>query len=467
MMEFLRQKKIVIIESDRWRRDHYRSMISDWGHLPFAFESASICLDNLVPLEPDLVISGGLASDATCYFVDSVKRIRYDLPVLIFSEDSEVQEYINTKGFADIRLVELAAPPKEIKNAVQQTLNFAADSAEGHNPLIIGNTTQILFIKKIIPEIGRSNEVVLINGEPGTGKELFGRAIHALSERKIRPFVKINAVKLPYQLLESQFFGDRERGFANRSDRLKWRLADADKSTLFIKEINAMPQSLQARMLSLFEDGFQRFDNSAADAGKKHLDIRIIASTSADLTKLVANGSFRSDLFYRLNVLNLSIPPLRKRAADIPSLTDCFAEKYCREYNLSYFQISAGTKSNFCAYRWPGNVKQLEEAVKQIVLCGSEESVVNFMHMNSDKNLRRMDDRRCAPDLNSPGMELYLRQSQDYSLKSIRRHFTAETEKCLIINALIHTNWNRKKASELLEISYKSLLTKMKSFRIR
>ena len=458
--------KIVLLESNQSRRDHLRSLIAGWGYQPFIFEKESICIDNLLPLNPDLVISGTMDTEQTLHFIQSLQFIKQNLPVLVLSTDEAVRDFAVSNGFTHIEVLQAGASPSAIKSAIHRNLESSQKTSKHATaPLIIGSGPAMTQAKTLIPKLNHSRAPILIQGEPGVGKELFARAIHSHSNRNGHPFTKINAVKLPYLLLEGELFGyPIERVELSLIRDGKGMLASTDKGTLFIKEIADLPVSLQAKMLRVFED---ESDLGGSDRGDIPADVRIIASTTQNLAHLVRAGKFRSDLFYRLNVYSVFMPTLRERTEDIPSLADFFAYQFCFEYGRSYFQLSPKTKQTLCRYLWPGNVKELSDVIRQAVICGDPDCIALYIEAKETETQvgyrnRRKTDLPLANGLLD--LKAYLQKTENYTLRSVRREFMARTEKILIKRALEAANWNRKKAAEILDISYKSLLNKVKQF---
>jgi len=463
----LAQHKIVLLETDQSRRDSLRSMISGWGYVPFIFENERNCLANLPPLDPDLVISGNLSTEKALRFISSLKIIKNNLPVLILSKNEAVQELIDANEFSNVRLVRRNTIPAEIKSAIIRTLD-AENYGEGvpDHTLIIGKSPAMVRIKELIATLNSSKEAVLVLGETGTGKELVARAIHRRSERKNYPFVIVNSVELPYRLLEGELFGYPSVAIKDVPHNGNGMFAFANKGTIFFKEIGALPTFLQAKLIQYLEEAPRSGEESAI--GEK-TDVCLIASTTKNLSKLVQCNEFRTDLYYRMNVIRIKIPSLRERTEDIPLLIDFFTDKYCIEFGKSRFKISEKTRSALIAYHWPENVKELERLIRRVVLKGSAESLVDhFLAKNSNSGTRAQN--KSSDDIDQitglSDIKTFLQKTNNFSLKSVRREFMVEAEKRLVKKALEMASWNRKKAAELLDISYKSLLNKMKAFKI-
>src|SRR5207237_5840253 len=221
----------------------------------------------------------------------------------------------------------------------------------------------------LIDRVADTDVTVLVRGESGTGKELVARALHASSLRRDKPFVKVNCAALPTELLESELFGFERGAFTGAIQHKPGKFEFANHGTMFLDEIGDMSPPLQAKLLQVLQDGeFSRL------GGKHdvHVDVRVLAATNQDLEQAVGDGKFREDLFFRLNVVSIHLPPLRDRREEIPILTEYFLKKYSVQYNKPYSEISPETMRLFMDYDWPGNVRELENLIKRAVVLGSE-----------------------------------------------------------------------------------------------
>ncbi len=447
--------KIIILDNNQQRRDALKSMVVEWGHTPFIFEKESRCLDNLKPLDPDLVISGSLSVDKARRFINTVQLTNCGVPVMIISDDQGIMEYVDSNGFGDVCVLNVNSDPAEIESTVNRVLRADAADKESpaYCPLIIGSSPEIVKLKKMIADIDRVKEAVLIQGEPGTGKELMARYIHLKSKRRRGPFVKISTPQL-----QADFFENQLLMLEDPLERQKGIFAAAHQGTLQLEEIGEMPLEPQATLLKMIDEaGIFKPANDA-------FDVRIIATSGRDLAALVDYGKFRMDLFYRLNVIRLDIPALRYRLEDIPALTDIFTDKFCIETGRSHFQLSDKMKSLFAFYHWPGNIQELEDLIKRIVVDGAGDTVAKKLRVH--KKYRAITDsyQDISTLVGLNDVKKHVKDLDNISLKKIGGIFMVRAEKKLVKKALESTNWNRKRAAKLLDISYKSLLNKIKEY---
>jgi two-component system response regulator AtoC len=292
---------------------------------------------------------------------------------------------------------------------------------------------------------------VLIGGETGTGKELVARAIHHLSPRRDRPFVKVNCAAVPAELLESELFGHERGAFTGAHQLRVGKFEAADRGVVFLDEIGDLHLSLQAKLLHVLQDGaFSRVGGRST----LKVDVRIVAATNRDLEIDVAEGRFREDLYYRLNVVQIIVPPLRERAAEIPLLTDYFVKRDARLFGHDGFAVSPVAMERLMRHQYPGNVRELENMVKRMVVLN--DPLLERVPLGPRRSPIEEPSRGSGlpPDRVSP--------SDRVSLKEISRAAARAAEREAIARVLKETRWNRVRAAKLLGISYRALLYKIK-----
>ena len=311
---------------------------------------------------------------------------------------------------------------------------------------IITKNDKMLQIFETIHKISDYDTSVLIIGESGTGKELVAKAIHYDSKRSGKPFIAINCGAIPENLLESELFGYVKGAFTDANQNKKGLFEEADGGTILLDEIGELPSNLQVKLLRALQEGEVR---KVGDTKQIKLDVRIIAATSKNLGQEVRKDSFREDLFYRLNVIQIDLPPLRERREDIPLLINHFINRYNGKHHLKAKNISSAALNILVEYDWQGNIRELENAIERAVIL-SEGSCIEVSALPPD--IRK---------LKAPGEKEMV--NDEYSIKRI--HLIMEEQ--LIKKALDKTKGNRTQAAKLLEISHPSLLSKMKEFSIR
>lgn len=298
------------------------------------------------------------------------------------------------KPFSGTKLRELATEALKVASDMRTVVSYHSNGdAEEGSDLIIGNSDTMQRVYKAIGQVAASNATVLITGESGTGKELVARAIYHHSDRSSKPFIAVNCAAIPENLLESELFGHEKGSFSGAVSRKLGKFEVAQKGTIFLDEIGDMALSTQTKILRVLQDGsFQRVGGTETLTA----DIRVIAATNRDLQTMIRDGDFRSDLYYRLNVVHIEMPALRERAEDIPPLIDYFLRRMQRETRSTVPAVSAAAMKVLQAYSWPGNVRELENVIRNLVLTVKTDTI-----LPSDLRLRGELIESTAPPLAS------------------------------------------------------------------
>ncbi len=310
---------------------------------------------------------------------------------------------------------------------------------------MIAKNKKMLSVFKLAGKTADYDTTVLITGDSGTGKEMIAKGIHFTGKRKKKPFIPVNCGSIPETLLDSELFGHIKGAFTGADKYKKGLFEEAEKGSLFLDEIGEMPLCLQVKLLRVLQENEIR---PVGSSKTKKIDVRIIAATSKNLSAEVENKTFRRDLFYRLNVLPIELPPLCKRTEDIPMLVDRFIKKYNLKFKKNIKGVASSVMSYMLLYKWPGNVRQLENTIERsILLCDSKLIKDNNIsnEIKENKSNSNLDDLLAG-----------------YSLKTAQKLL----EKKMITKALCKTKGNRTKAAALLEISHPSLLNKIKTYHI-
>lgn len=312
---------------------------------------------------------------------------------------------------------------------------------------IITQNAEMQKVISIAAKVASTNVPILITGESGTGKELFARAIHFSSKRADKPFVVINCAALPDTLFESELFGYEKGAFTGAEKQKIGRFEEANAGTLFIDEIGDIPLQMQVKLLRTIQFGeFQRLGSNKTIK----VDVRIITATNQNLQKLIKDGKFREDLFYRINVVNIDLPALRERKEDIPLLASYFLGKYSNLYNTPRKSISSGALQKLLNYDYPGNVRELENIIQRaLILSGSQTITENDLQVNQIDN-----------------SSFYLPDKINLPVTDLNK-FVENIEKNMITKALLISGGNQSKAAEMLNISERTIRYKIQKYRIK
>jgi DNA-binding NtrC family response regulator len=339
----------------------------------------------------------------------------------------------------------------QLKRALKQRYNF---------PNIIGKSHKMQTVFDLVTQVAPSRSTVLISGESGTGKEVIAKAIHSASTRADKAFIPINTGSIPGDLLESQLFGHVKGAFTSAVASKKGLFEVADQGTIFFDEISTVSPETQAKLLRVIQEReFMRLGGT--DTIK--VDVRILAASNEDLTKLVREGRFREDLFHRLNVISLHLPPLRERKEDIPLLIDRFLLQYCEENTKPPRRFTTGAMKLLIDYDWPGNVRELENAIERAVVLSNQESI------DGDLLPDTVRSREIVRGVRLQLAEFMPAISGDPSAKVSTPslfEILEEVERRIIVDMLERTNWNQTEASERFQVPLSTLNQKIKRLGI-
>lgn len=327
------------------------------------------------------------------------------------------------------------------------TLRFLGQDARVESPPIdvfFGHTPEMKAVRQKIEMVARTAVPVLIQGESGTGKELCAQLIHASSDRTQGELVKVSCPAIPAGLIETELFGYEKGAFTGAQSTRRGRLEQAHGGTLFLDEVGSLDLGVQAKLLQVLQDGsFLRVGGHEI----RRISARILAVANRNLRDQVSEGSFRLDLFYRINAVTIELPPLRSRADDIPLLTDYFLALHGQTFQTVPAPLSRGVLNLMQRYDWPGNIRQLDNLIRSYVLMGTEEALVADLSQAA----------RATASALQPELDL----SQPISLKKITKRATQDLERQIILRVLNAHNWNRQKTAKFLKMSYRSLLYKL------
>ena len=391
-----------------------------------------------------------------------------DIPVIVITAhgtvDSAVQalkagafDYI-TKPFEQEELKKVIAKASRANEFERH--NVHAPALAGEKPPLVGESPAMKQIYDMIGKVADSPSTVLISGESGTGKELIARELHAGSSRRDRPLIKVNCAAIPKDLVESELFGYEKGAFTGAVGSKPGRFELADGGTLFLDEIGEIPVEMQVKLLrALQESEFERVGGIKT----LHVDVRLIAATNRDLKALIAEGKFREDLYYRLAVVPISLPPLRERRGDIPLLVEHFIAKYDQRLGKHVERVEDEAMQILLAYSWPGNIRELENLMERSVLFADGPVI----HASSLPDSLREKTPGAAVPIAAVGPLGAIAAPSGASMKEIVRQAQAELEKELITRALEETGGNVTRAAKRLQISRKSLQVKMKELGLR
>jgi DNA-binding NtrC family response regulator len=457
--------QILLVEDKDSLRTMLRHALERQGHAVLEARDQPEALRLLQHEQPSLVLSDLRLPEGDGFGVlRASKEIDADVPVIVMTAYGSIEDAVAAmkEGALDFlakpvdpdHLLLLVSRALEQRRIVTENLLLKEELAVRRGaPQLIGEDPSLRKVFASLQRAAATDTTVLLEGESGTGKELFARSLHALSPRAEAPFVAINCAAIPETLLETELFGHEKGAFTGAVARKPGKFEMAHRGTLFLDEIGDLPMALQAKILRALEE--KRFERVGGTASVQ-VDVRLVAATNKGLRAAVAARRFREDLFFRLSVFPITVPPLRDRVADIPVLARYFVERFCRDLKKKPLILSPPALEELQRYRWPGNVRELQNCIERAVILADGDAILP-RHLN----LSFVQDAatEAAP---SPWSQIDL----SGTLTEVTHRVTSQVERLKIEEALSEADNNKGRAAELLQVSYKTLLAKLKEHRI-
>ena len=445
---------ILLVDDDASQRRLLEFWLKEEGYEVTTAADGKAGLEIFESCSPVLVISDirmpGLSG------LDLLGRIKAsspDTPVILITAFGTVADAVDAMKFGAADYVLKPVSPDELKMNVQRALehqklvdenrylrDFADTAFRFEN--IVGASKKMRDVFDIALQVARRDSTVLLTGESGTGKELLAKAIHQNSLRASKPFITINCGAIPENLIESELFGHRKGSFTGALADHSGKFETANQGTVFLDEIGELPLNLQVRLLRVIQE---REIDKIGFPKPIPINVRIIAATNRDLRARIDDGQFREDLFYRLSVVTIELPPLRERRDDIPLLLQHFLRKQCERYKLAIPSLTDDAVDLLTRYAWPGNVRELENVIERLVVLG-QSNVIQSEQLPAQ--LRQAKSRVSAINLKLPDEGIDLE----------------EIEKEILVQALERNDWNQTRAARYLNISRKTLIYRMEKF---
>ncbi len=463
-------ERVWVIDDDRSIRWVLERALRHEGMQVTSFESGSGVLERMARERPDVVISDIRMPDLDGLELLARVTARFpELPVIIMTAYSDLDSAVSAyeggafeylpKPFDVDDAVELVRRAASRRNSATDEAGGAADAAlEGLE--IIGSAPAMQEVFRAIGRLARSSVTVLITGQSGTGKELVAHALHRHSPRKEHPFIALNTAAIPRDLLESELFGHERGAFTGAAVQRRGRFEQAHEGTLFLDEIGDMPAELQTRLLRVLADGeFYRVGGTTPI----RVDVRVIAATHQNLEQRVKDGVFREDLYHRLNVIRIHVPPLKERREDIPGLAARFLDSAAEELGVESKRLSAETESYLSCLDWPGNVRQLENTCRWLTVMASAEVVVPG---DLPPELRGQEAETEREEDWEENLTRWCERHISLGDSALREEAVPRFERTLLKVALRHTHGHRQAAARLLGWGRNTLTRKLKELHL-
>jgi two-component system response regulator AtoC len=457
---------LVVIDDDKSFRSYLTTLLQSMGYQVTCFASGEEAVEALEEgLAPSMIILDIIMEGMSGIEVlKRVREIQEDLPIIMLTGVDQTRTIVEAMRFGASDYLVKPFETEELEIALRNVFEKAdlVDEIKRLRSLLqreesetaVFHSQKMQEIDEVIQQVAETDVTVLVHGESGVGKEVVAKRVHQLSPRADSPFVKVNCAALPHDLLESELFGYEKGAFTGATKSKPGKFELAQDGTIFLDEIGEMSLATQAKLLQVLQDGeFARL------GGQKNIrvHVRVLVATNKELESMVEQQVFREDLYYRLNVISIHVPPLRERKEEIPILCDLFTKKFARQFNKKVSRLSEPLMDSFLRHEWPGNVRELENMIKRYVVLRDEKIILNELaaasSLPAEKDL----------ELDLSGL---VEEGKPISLKAIDKQVAQMAEGVLISRVLQHTRGNKRKAAEILQISYKALLYKIKECQL-
>ena len=458
--------RILIVEDKDSLRAMLRHALERQGHEIIEAADQVAAERMLLEAQPSLVLSDlRLPEGDGLGVLRAAKSIDADIPVIVMTAYGSIEDAVRAMKEGALDFLAKPVDPDHLLLLVHRALEQRRMATENllmkeelavrrGAPQIVGADASLRKVFASLERAATTDTTVLIEGESGTGKELFARSLHALSDRSAMPFVAINCAAIPETLLETELFGHEKGAFTGAVGRKPGKFEVAHRGTLFLDEIGDLPLALQAKILRALEE--KRFERVGGTASVQ-VDVRLVAATNRGLRAQVAARRFREDLFFRLSVFPITVPPLRERKGDIAVLSRYFVDRFCRDLNKKALVLSPEAQEHLERYHWPGNVRELQNCIERAVILSDGETI-QPRHL-SLSFVEASDDTPEPPD---PWASFDLTGS----LNEVARRGAAEAERRKIQQVLSQADNDKGRASEILGITYKAFMSKLKEHRL-
>ena len=457
---------ILIVEDKDSLRTMLRHALEAQGHTVVEARDQREAEAALVASHPAVVLSDLRLTEGDGFGVlRAAKDFDPQLPVIVMTAFGSIQDAVAAMKEGALDFLAKPVDPDHLLLMVERALAQRRLATENlilreelaqrrGAPQIVGDDAKLKQVSVALHRAAATDTTVLLEGESGTGKELFARALHALSARNDGPFIAINCAAIPETLLETELFGHEKGAFTGASQRKSGKFELAHRGTLFLDEIGDLPLSLQPKILrALEEKTFERVGGTTP----LHVDVRVVAATNRNLKAAVAARQYREDLYFRLSVFPIVIPPLRDRPSDIPTLARFFIDKFCRDLNKRPLVLSPAAEEELRTYSWPGNVRELQNCIERAAIL-TEGDTIHPRHLNL--SFRGPSLAALVDEDGGPWSKIDL----SGTLAEASRRTLNEVERRKIEQALKDAGGNRGRAAEVLQVSYKTFTAKLREY---